>query len=99
MSDDTQRRSDHQEGPQRADQRRDRPADPASEEPRNTPPQWVRVLNLLLLAFVIFYAVQWVSQSGSREISYNAFKERVTSGQVAEVTIEGHQVRGAMKSE
>lgn len=47
---------------------------------QNEPPQWARVLNFLLLAFVIFYAIQLVSQSGSPELTYNEFKDRVTSG-------------------
>ncbi len=100
MSEDSQQRSGQQEGRQQTDQRQGRPPDPASESSQNVePPRWARILNLLLLAFVIFYAVQWISQSGAREISYNTFKERVTSGQVDEVTIEGHQVRGVMKPE
>ncbi|NMT62081.1 ATP-dependent metallopeptidase FtsH/Yme1/Tma family protein [Marinobacter orientalis] len=64
---------------------------------KNEPPQWARVLNFLLLAFVIFYAIQLVSQSGSQELSYNEFKDRVTSGKVSEVTIEGHQVTGMLE--
>ncbi len=100
MSENSQQRSGHQQGPQQAGQRQGQPPDPASgSSQHNEAPRWARILNLLLLAFVIFYAVQWISQSGAREISYNAFKERVTSGEVDEVTIEGHQVRGVMKPE
>jgi len=62
------------------------------------PPQWVRLLNALLLGFVIFYAIQLVSQSASEELTYNEFKQEVSSGKVSEVTIEGHQVTGVMKS-
>jgi len=64
----------------------------------NEPPQWARVMQFLLLTFVIFYVIQMISQSGSQEITYNEFKERVTGGQVAEVTIEGHQVTGQMEA-
>ncbi|WP_225314278.1 ATP-dependent zinc metalloprotease FtsH [Marinobacter halotolerans] len=62
------------------------------------PPQWVRVLNALLLGFAVFYAIELFSQAGSQDLTYNEFKKNVTSGQVAEVTIEGHQVTGTMKS-
>lgn len=65
---------------------------------QNQPPQWTRVLHALLLGFVVFYAIEMLSQSGSGELTYNEFKKQVTSGQVSEVTIEGYQVTGTMKS-
>ncbi|MDL0431460.1 ATP-dependent zinc metalloprotease FtsH [Marinobacter sp. TBZ242] len=92
-------RFDRQNDQKRDDQRQRKPLDPMNETgQQNQPPQWVRVLNVLLLAFVIFYLIELVSQSGSPEITYNEFKERVTAGQVAEVTIEGHQVTGTMSA-
>lgn len=93
----SEQRSERRDHQSRDDQRERRPLDPLSESgQQNEPPQWSRLLQFLLLAFVIFYAIQLVSQSGSPEITYNEFKERVTAGQVAEVTIEGHQVTGTM---
>lgn len=90
-------RSEHQNDRKQQDQRP--PLDPISESgQQNEPPQWTRVLNFLLLAFVIFYAIQIVSQSGSQELTYSKFKERVTGGQVSEVTIEGYQVTGRLES-
>lgn len=92
-----EQRSERRDHQSQDDQRQRRPFDPLSGSgQQNEPPQWSRVLQFLLLAFVIFYAIQLVSQSGSPEITYNEFKERVTAGQVAEVTIEGHQVTGTM---
>ncbi|PXX93713.1 cell division protein FtsH [Marinobacter vulgaris] len=97
MSDDA-KRFDPQNDQKREDQRQRKPLDPMNETgQQNEPPQWVRVLNALLLAFLVFYAIQLVSQSGSQELSYNEFKERVTAGKVSEVTIEGHQVTGTME--
>lgn len=95
-------RADAQRSNQHSDQQnQNRPnsSDPMMEPGRqNEPPQWVRVGNFLLLTFVVFYAVQMISQSNSRELTFTEFKERVTSGQVSEVTIEGHQVRGTLKA-
>jgi cell division protease FtsH len=65
---------------------------------QNQPPQWLRVVNFLLLTFLIFYAVEMLTQSNAQDLTYSEFKERVTSGQVSEVTIEGHQVRGMLKA-
>lgn len=84
---------------QEGDRRQRKPHDPMAESgPQKEPPQWVRVLNALVLGFVIFYAIQLVSQSASEELTYNEFKQEVTAGKVSEVTIEGHQVTGTMKS-
>jgi len=74
------------------------PVDPMRQPGRqNEPPQWLRVVNFILLAFVIFYVVQMLTQSGSTELTFTEFKERVKAGQVSEVTIEGYQVRGTLK--
>jgi cell division protease FtsH len=71
---------------------------PDQWDEQKQPPQWVRVLNALLLGFLIFYVIQLVSQSASEELTYNEFKQEVTAGKVSEVTIEGHQVTGTMKA-
>ncbi len=63
------------------------------------PPSWLRFMNALLLGFLVFYLLQVFTQSGVRELSFTEFKERVNEGQVKEVTIEGHQVRGLLESE
>lgn len=74
-------------------------SDPAAGQGgKNEPPQWVRVLNFLLLTFALFYAVEMIAQSGTEELTFSEFKEQVQAGQVAEVTIEGHQVRGTLKA-
>ncbi|MDF0749727.1 ATP-dependent zinc metalloprotease FtsH [Marinobacter sp. 71-i] len=94
-----EQRSERRDHQSQDDQHQRRPLDPLSESgQQNEPPQWSRVLQFLLLAFLIFYVIQLVSQSGSSEITYNEFKDRVTAGDVAEVTIEGHKVTGMMKS-
>ena len=62
------------------------------------PPAWARILQALLWAFIFFTAFQLLLQSGTEALSYNAFKEKVAAGQVTEVVIEGHQVKGVMKS-
>lgn len=76
------------------------PGDPMSEQgqQQNEPPQWLRVVNFLLVAFLVFYAIQMFSQSNLEQLTFTEFKERVTAGQVSEVTIEGHQVRGTLKA-
>lgn len=68
------------------------------QDQNSQPPQWVRFLNALLLGFLIFYVIQLVSQSALEELTYNEFKQQVSAGKVSEVTIEGHQVTGTMKS-
>ncbi|HKK55203.1 ATP-dependent zinc metalloprotease FtsH [Marinobacter sp.] len=68
------------------------------QDQNNQPPHWIRFLNALLLGFLIFYVIQLVSQSALEELTYNKFKQEVTSGKVSEVTIEGHQVTGVIKS-
>jgi len=68
------------------------------QNPQSQPPQWARVVHMLLLGFVVFYAIELLSQSGSQQMSYNEFKQKVTAGQVKEVTIEGYQVTGTLKS-
>lgn len=65
---------------------------------QNGPPPWLRVLNFVLLTFAVFYAVQLFTQSDSEQLTFTDFKKRVTSGQVSEVTIKGHQVRGTLKA-
>lgn len=65
---------------------------------QNEPPQWVRVLNFLLLAFFIFYLVQMVTRSGTEDLTFTELKDRIKGGQVSEVTIEGHQIRGTLKA-
>jgi len=76
-----------------------KPSDPMVEPgQKNQPPQWLRVVNFLLLTFLIFYAVEMLTQSNAQELTFTEFRERVTSGQVSEVTIEGHQVRGMLKA-
>ena len=64
-----------------------KPSDPMMEPgQQNQPPQWLRVVNFLLLTFLIFYAVEMLAQSNAQDLTYSEFKERVTSGQVSEVT-------------
>jgi cell division protease FtsH len=76
-----------------------KPFDPMTERGQQSePPQWVRVLNFLLLVFLIFYAVQMFTESNLEQLTFTEFKERVTAGQVSEVTIEGHQVRGTLQA-
>lgn len=98
MPGDAQRyRQQHNEDDQRKP--RQAPADPLREQgPQNEPPPWLRFVNFVLLAFLVFYVVQMFSQSNLEQLTYTEFKERVTSGQVSEVTIEGHQVRGTLLS-
>ena len=85
--------------PQHDDQGPRKPSDPMMEPgQQNQPPQWLRVVNFLLLTFLIFYAVEMLTQPNAQDLTYSEFKERVTSGQVSEVTIEGHQVRGMLKA-
>lgn len=92
-------RSNHQDNREEREEFRQEPKDPLSEQgQQNEPPQWLRFVNFLLVAFLVFYAVQMFSQSNLEQLTYTEFKERVTSGQVSEVTIEGHQVRGTLKS-
>lgn len=66
--------------------------------PQSQPPQWARVVHLLVLGLMVFYAIELVSQSGPETLNYNEFKQRITAGQVAEVVIEGHQVTGILKA-
>ncbi|WP_242634299.1 ATP-dependent zinc metalloprotease FtsH [Marinobacter salicampi] len=68
--------------------------EPGGPAARPEPPQWSRMFQLLLVGFIIFYAIQIVSDSGVEQLTFTEFKQRVTAGEVAEVTIEGHQVRG-----
>ena len=56
------------------------------------------MVHILLVAFVIFYALQLMSESNVQQLTYTEFKKRVTAGQVSEVTIEGHQVTGTLKA-
>ena len=93
-------RSNQQNNQEDRERQQRNPLDPMSEQgqQQNEPPQWLRVMNFLLLAFLIFYAVQMFTQSNSEQLTFTEFKERVTSGQVSEVTIEGHQVRGTLKA-
>ena len=93
------KRSDQRDDQRQASGYQRKPLDQMAESgQQREPPQWVRLLNALLLGFVIFYAVQFVSQSASEELTYNQFKQEVSAGNVSEVTIEGHQVTGVMKS-
>ena len=93
------KRSDQRDDQKQESGRQRKPLDQMAEPgQQGEPPQWVRVLNALLLGFVIFYAIQFVSQSASEELTYNQFKQEVSAGNVPEVTIKGHQVNGVMKS-
>ena len=65
---------------------------------KQQPPQWIRMLHILLVAFLVFYGLQLMSDSNVQQLTYTEFKERVSAGQVSEVTIEGHQVTGTLKS-
>ncbi|MDQ2076464.1 ATP-dependent zinc metalloprotease FtsH [Marinimicrobium sp. ABcell2] len=63
---------------------------------RRQPPQWLRYVNIILLGFVFFLLFQWLSPGDAEQLSFTEFKNSVTAGQVQEVTLEGHQVRGEL---
>ncbi|MFE8070080.1 ATP-dependent zinc metalloprotease FtsH [Marinobacteraceae bacterium S3BR75-40.1] len=73
-----------------------KPQDPMQPQQPPQPPQWVRLLNFLLLGFVIFYAVQLLTDSGYPHLTYTEFKQKVGAGQVEQVTIEGQKVTGIL---
>ena len=66
---------------------------------QNEPSPWTRWMQGLLLAFVIFYGIQWMLGTGVEELSYTEFQERVRAGEITEVTLEGHQVTGTLDVE
>lgn len=90
----------HRNSPDEDERRRKRPVDPLTgpgQQPQQQPPQWTRMIHILLVAFVIFYALQLMSEGNVEQLTFTEFKERVTAGQVSEVTIEGHQVTGVLR--
>lgn len=99
MSDGFQRSS--QGDKTRQDNQQRRPTtDPMNQDNRQPepPPQWTRVVNALLVAFLVFYAIQLMSQGGVEQLTFSEFKERVSAGQVDSVIIEGHQVTGTLET-
>jgi cell division protease FtsH len=62
------------------------------------PPQWSRMLQILLVAFLIFYAIEMMGRNGSQELTFTEFKDKVTAGQVEKVNIKGHEVTGTLTS-
>ncbi|WP_347331234.1 ATP-dependent zinc metalloprotease FtsH [Marinimicrobium locisalis] len=93
----------HSQGSRQSNQRS---GDGKSQEPFTNPnpkePQpprtWPRFLNILLLGLLLFYLIQVFSQSGVEKLTYTEFKNRVTNGEVQEVTVQGHQVTGELKT-
>src|SRR6056297_950039 len=61
-------------------------------------PTWVRLLWFAVLLMAILYVSQTIMAPRVNTIPYSQFKEKVGSGNVAEVTMQGHQITGRYKS-
>lgn len=96
MRREAQHSSDHRSPEEQGGSHR-QPDQTPGRGPDSESPQWIRLLNVLLIAFAVFYAVQMLMESGSRQLTFTEFKEQVQAGQVSEVTIEGHKVRGMLE--
>lgn len=88
-------RTGHDRGPE--PQQQD-PADPMQEPGGRTPgsPGMPPVIQFLIIALVTFMLVQIFTGSGARELDFTEFQQRVEAGEVASVTIEGHEIRGRL---
>lgn len=88
--------SDKRQAEQQQDRRATNRGQDEDLQARQEPPRWARILTALLWTFVFFSVFQLLLQSGTETLSYDGFKDKVSAGQVTEVVIEGHQVKGMM---
>ncbi|MFW5825800.1 MAG: ATP-dependent zinc metalloprotease FtsH [Marinobacter sp.] len=88
---------------QEADRERQQegPADPMREPDKRSsrPPRMPGAIQVLIIALLTFYLVQMFYGAGVQELDFTEFKQRVEAGEVASVTIEGHEIRGRLTGE
>ncbi|MBS3805353.1 MAG: ATP-dependent zinc metalloprotease FtsH [Oleiphilaceae bacterium] len=95
---------DHRDRPQDREQgKRQGPSDPMKEPDRppqqpQQPPQWQRMLQIFLIAFAVFFLIDLMGRSGSQDLTFTEFKEKVRADQVEQVNIKGHEVTGTLVS-
>jgi cell division protease FtsH len=63
---------------------------------RSTPALSWRLVLWLLTIFLIAYWIFDLTGAGGPQISYTAFRDQLTSGNVAEVVVQGERVRGTL---
>lgn len=61
-------------------------------------PSWIRLLWFAVLLMAVLYVTQTLFAPRVNTIPYSRFKNKVRQGKVAEVTMQGHQIRGKYKS-
>src|SRR6056297_2075822 len=61
-------------------------------------PKWVRLLWFAVLLMAVLYVTQTLFNPQVNTIPYSQFKNKVRQGEVAEVTMQGHQITGRYKS-
>ena len=57
-------------------------------------PNWVRMLWFAVLLMAVLYVTQTIFAPRINKIPYSRFKTKVSQGEVAEVTMQGRQIRG-----
>ena len=62
-------------------------------------PNWVRMLWFAVLVMAVLYVTQTIFAPRVNTIPYSQFKKKVSQGEVAEVTMQGHQITGKYKSD
>ncbi len=66
---------------------------------QNMQPTWVRLLWFAVLLMAILYVTQTLMNPQVKTIPYSQFKSKVQAGEVAEVTMQGHQITGQYRSD
>lgn len=69
---------------------------PRGQQPRNSS-HWPMILNVVLIGLAMFYVVQLFNHTGSREMAYTTFKQKVKADRVQSVVLKGHEVTGTLK--
>lgn len=74
------------------------PLDPMQEPDHRSPgpPRMPQLVQFMIIALLVFLLIQLVSGGGVREMEFTEFKQQVQAGEVASVTIEGHEIRGRL---
>lgn len=65
----------------------------------NPQPSWVRLLWFAVLVMAVLYVTQTLMAPRVKTIPYSQFKDKVRAGEVAEVTMQGHQITGKYESD
>jgi cell division protease FtsH len=71
---------------------------PPLKEMKKQPLSWKAILVLALVSwFLVSFLFQIFGSSNRLKLSYTEFKDKVTQGQVSEITVKGDQVTGQFK--